>query len=208
MKNVSQTINFPVSALTPTKLADDVNELAQQLRIAKSALEARNENTTPEEAEVLTNKVNDVERQLRAGLTPENLKELAFFGASLPIDGVLVSMRLGNVFFDLYQRMTPEPTAPLQKAIHKKRGMELAELLDKDEFELPSYAVPALRKALMDETFWDTVSLHVWVDLPAETPDAEKLKRFFTINSKGTIYFTDVLTAAAEALYTDELLKA
>ena len=219
MKNVTQTINFPVLSIVPTSLPETLNDLVAAARtslarvqVAMNALSK--DGPVPEEDMTKLKELQDTAEAQVAALVaqiPEaNKKELANFGCVQPFETVGVTIKLGTLLFDLYALLTPQPTAPLHQLIWQKRNMELAETVDKDEFELPSWAVTPVRKALLDDETWKNANISAisaWVALKADG-DAEPLKRFFTMKSVGAQFYAEIMQAAAEALYTDELKDA
>jgi hypothetical protein len=213
MKNVTQTINFPVLSIVPTPLPETLNDLMTNARVALAKVQAASApksvpaESTPEETAALAALQAEADAQvaaLLAQLPEQNKKELEHFGAKSVFETVAVSIKLGTLLFDLYSMLTAKPEAPLGQLIWQKRNMELAEAVDKDEFELPSWSVNAIRRALLDDETWKKANISAYVSLPAEG-DAEPLKRFFTMKSMGAQFYGEVMQAAAEALYTDDL---
>jgi hypothetical protein len=209
--NVQQSILFPVSSIIKSDLSEELKALVPKVRTARRLLESL-QAAKIETEEGLANvqqrqaELDELLKQIDEKTPDKMKKELAFFGAARLSDDVSVFMKLGTVLFDLYMRLTPEPPSPLGKLIWRKRSMELAELMEKEPLEIPEWGKAAMTKALMDDDIWSNTSLTVWVEVDVDG-EPEKGKRYFTINAKGTIYFKKVLEAAAEALYSPELLK-
>jgi len=216
MKNVTQTLSFPSVSIIPTKLSDEVNELMAKAQAAKAAYDQAAAAKGGPEADPdgtlhattllgLKAVADEAAEALQAALPEQTAKELAHFGAKSPLETVAVTLKLGTLLFDLYALGTPKPDAPLHQLIWQKRSMELAEKVDQDEFELPSWSVGAIRRALLDDKVWKEVNVSAWVELAA-TSETEAVKRFFTMKSQGAQFYNEIMQAAAEALYTDELM--
>ena len=192
MQNVTQTVRFPVSSIIPTKLPDDIQALLIKTRQAKRAIEG-------------LSSIVAAEAELNELAGPKIQKDIATFGASSLADDINLSMQLGTVLFDIYTRMTPEPQAPLAKLVWRKKITELAEVFGAEEFELPQHAIEPIKRALSDESVWQNLSLTVWVELPLKEGETEAKRHYFTINTQGVVYFTKVLEAAAELVYSEDL---
>jgi hypothetical protein len=219
MKNVTQSIVFPVSSIIPSPIPEDLRDLFNRARTAslladqvKAANDAAMKDATLTDAQVEneTKTRNDAKAladELTAKTSEKMTKELSHFGCKGLLETVTVSMKLGTWLFDLYCLSTPRPEAPLHQHIWNKRNMELADTVDKDEFELPAWSVPAIRRGLLDDETWKNANLSAWVEVASDKEGEAPLKRFFTMRSMGAQFFGKIMEAAAEALYTDDLLK-
>jgi hypothetical protein len=194
MQNITQTVLFPVSSIIATPIPDDLKELLIKIRQARMA----------DPDGVSQGLISELRTK-----TPEKIQsEVSAYGAVGLESDVEVVMRLGTALFDVYMRMTPEPAAPLGKLIWRKKNMELAEIFDRPEFDLPSWAASSVTRALMDETIWNNLSLSVWVEVGPAAAGEEPLRKYFTVSAKGSSYFGKILEAAANLVYSEEMKDA
>lgn len=212
MDNVSQSLPFPVYMLIRSEFGEELTALVPKARQQRAKLQTLLLDASPQVEEavkelgVLQAEHEATMAEVKKHVTDKMRKELSFFGAETPDVDVDVHMKLGAVLLDLYLRMNPEPTPPLSKLVWKKRNMELAECLEKADVVVPEWAKPFIQKAMMDDQVWSHSNLSVWVNVKVngvETP----MMRFFGIKAEGSKHFTKVMEAAAEAVYSPELLK-
>lgn len=212
MQNITQTVKFPVSSIILSPVTDDLRVLMMKAREAKQAYDAMPSETpadvtTPGPLKDLWDAYVKARGELDAATSDKLKTELEHFGATALSDDVNVNMQLGTAMFDIYSRLTPEPQAPLAKLIWRKKSMELAEVFDANEFTIPDYAMGAIRRALLDESVWSSLSLSAWVDLVPGDGGAIR-RQYFSVSPKGVRYFHKILEAAAEMVYTEELKDA
>lgn len=235
MENVSQSVPFPVYMLIRSEFGEELTVLVPKARQQRAKLKtlfdkltvldgaaieaaktsdpqvptiptSREADAVDDEFHLLKTEHAATMAEVKKHVTDKMRKELSFFGAETPDVDVDVHMKLGAVLLDLYLRMNPEPTPPLSKLVWKKRNMELAECLEKADVVVPEWAKPFIQKAMMDDQVWSHSNLSVWVNVKVdgvETP----MMRFFGIKAEGSKHFTKVMEAAAEAVYSPELLK-
>jgi hypothetical protein len=183
MKNTIQTVRFPVSSVISSPLSNEIRQLVDLA--LKGDTEAK--------------------ASLDAQTDPKVLKELAFFGCLSLVDIVSISANLGTMLFDVYMSNTPEPQSPLSKLVYQKRNAELAEMLDKEEIEVPDFAKKTIQKTMLDDTAWSKTTFNAWLDVTAEDT-GKTLKRYFPMSSYGIKFFNEVVNSAALALYEEGLL--
>lgn len=185
MRNVSQLVSFPAASMTQAELPEDIKAMCISLVTAQDLTE---DQIRERRAEILS-------------AMPEQLKkELSFYGAELPTDKIQVGMKAGTLLFDAYIAATKQPEAPLAKHLHKKRVMELAEMLNSEEFEVPEWAVPGIKSVLEDDQAWKRLQPTAWIEVGTNSETGESQKKHFTLTSQGANFFSDVLSAAIQAV--------
>jgi hypothetical protein len=136
-------------------------------------------------------KAEEFRRELLSKL-PKKIKDtLAGFGVESPTDRVPVTLETAAVLFDLYCKGATRPESPLGKRLVAKKEQELAEALNKEEFEIPEWARQPIHNALSNDAIWTKT------DMTAYTV-VDDQRRFFVINYKGASYFTGVINAIVE----------
>lgn len=193
MKNVTQTIKFPALAICSTQSPTELTKAIAELHLARAKKE-----------EVDEAEIKAAEEKVRAN-TPEQLRaELDAMQVALPGDMIDLTMSVGSLIFDTYMHVVKPPQAPLARHLYQKRCQDLAELLDKDEFELPDYAKGAVKQCLSSEPIWAQLNASVWSEIDSKDG---KVKRFTPINSKGVNYFNEVVNALTGVFIEEEEQK-
>jgi hypothetical protein len=187
MKNITQSVVFPVSTILTKPVPSELKEAFLTW------------------GEIQDDTERAAKRKELLGLMPKELKEeVESFGAELPYDSIVINMKLGMLFMDCYLARVKPTESPLGRLVFQKKAQELAQELNKEEFEIPEWAQEPIRVALYDENVWKTVSPTVWVDV-AQEPEKEPTKKHFTLNSRGANFFNQIISAASEAVYNSEL---
>lgn len=172
IKNVSQVCKFPLFSLIGQSLPQELTALLGG---------------------------NDKEA-IDAATTPEVVTMLEAFDATSVMDLADIETTLGMFLFDCYLAGVVTPSTPMGNHIATKRAQELAATFEKDEFDLPDYAVKGIRNTLTDDALWNKISVTAF----SRSKDGET-KRFLTLSARGISAFHQVLSAATEALYDPEL---
>lgn len=171
IKNIKQTFRFPAFALLGDSLPKELTSL----------IPAGDQDA------------------IMAQVTPDIAEKLGAFGVKSPTDLVLVETTLGIFLFDCYILGAVTPNTPMGKHISAKYAQELAQLLERDEFTIPDYALEAIRKTLSVENLWNRIQATAYIT------DKEDTKRFLTLSSQGISYYHNILSAAAESVYDQTL---
>jgi hypothetical protein len=132
-------------------------------------------------------------------MTPELAEVLANVGAKSPTDLVTVNVTLGAFLFDCYLTGVNVPNTPMGKHIASKRAQELAQSFDKDEFELPDYAITAVRNVLTNDNLWAKILVTGLIE------KGDDQKHPIPLSSAGAAYYNQILSAAAELVYDPDL---
>ena len=172
MKNIKQTVKFPAYALVSEKIPDEVmNVLMNQEKLDKEEVKKKAIELLPKKTKEALNKV----------------------GAELPNDPVDVTLSLGSFFFDMYMTTAKTPEAPLARHVFQKKSMELASIVDQEEFALPDFAVGYIRSAMMEERDWKRANVSVSVKSGEEF-------LFIPVRSEAANYFSEIMNAAVQAV--------
>ena len=132
-------------------------------------------------------------------MTPELSEIVSGFGSKSPTDLVSVEVSLGTFLFDCYLAGVTVPNTPMGKHIASKRSQELAQLFDKEEFELPDYASVAVRNTLTNDNLWAKILVTGFV------VKSDGTKNPIPLSSTGASYYNQILSAAADLIYDPEL---
>lgn len=178
IKNVSQTSKVPSSFLIK-----DINMLSPEIKLAliDYARKANSaENTDSLRAETIA-------------LIPESMKkELAAIGCELPSDMVDLTMRLGDFLYHIYAIHTKKPESPLAIKRLEKRLLDLAEVFDKTELEVPSDVLEIVTDVLSDDKKWSISQFGATVVVDGE-------QKYIGLTSHGAKIFVEVIEAAVDA---------
>jgi hypothetical protein len=127
-----------------------------------------------------------------AELLPEAMrKELDNVGAKLPTDTIEIKMTLGEFLFATYIQNVVPVKAPLPIRRHEKRLMELADLFDQPEFEVPSDVKIVLDDVLNVPEKWSALRVSAFVvTSPFNKP--------IVLTAAGAAMFSSVVAAAVD----------
>lgn len=188
MKNIKETKNFSAFMLTNCEFDQNIRTLSSQL----AAVEDKNS----EEAVRL-------KAEIVSAMTPDQKKQLANFGATLPYDGVSITLDLGSFLLDMYKNSCKVVNSPLGQLVHQKRLGELADTFSQEEFEIPESAIETIRVSLFDEQSWSKCS----ITANAQVVNGDTTKSvYFQINSQGAAFFKEILKEASLAVYNNDLV--
>lgn len=119
-------------------------------------------------------------------------KQLDHIGAETVNSDIGVSLTVGSFLFDLYATHTPKPEAPLLIHLFNKKMSEFAEILNKDEFDVPGEILECAKKVLADSELWKKTVVATYVSVGEE-------KRTIAMTSQGISYFGQILNQVIEA---------
>lgn len=214
ISNVTQSMKFRMIQLASKQVAEDelmaivdYNNLLSKVpfvsRVTKETISA----------ELYTDKkkLKAKQAEFRGRMiksTPEWLKkECERFGVEYPSDEVELNVRLGNVIFDLYKQSVVMPQAPLAQALFRKRFLEYAEVLDMEEFELPTEVSRDAQKILMDDKLWENCTISTWANVASEG-DEEPKKVFMTMKTGGIMQYQKILSGLLAAFMPEDVKKS
>lgn len=161
IKNITESIIVPVSALLGSKIPDEF-----YMALA---------NDNPDELTELHDSL------------PQDLKdELARYGCKLPNERVSIKLSLGHLFFSMFINGLKKPVAPLNQKALELKVQKLAIELEKEEFEIPEFAISHIVSNMTSEDLWPSLTLDVVIengDLKVATQiKAVALEKFRSIN--------------------------
>lgn len=130
-------------------------------------------------------------------LTPmlpvEYQKALESFYCKTPGDIITLKLTLGHFFFDVFMMNQKKPVAPLNQKALELKVQKLAGVLEKEEFELPDFAIPHIVQNMQDDENWPSYTLNVIFE-------KDGLSGSTKISAKGVEAFPLVKAAAQEVL--------
>lgn len=177
VKNISETIKVPASFLV-----DGFQQLSSEAKEKVILISQAQARAKAENRELDASEVSEV-----ANLLPEKMRaDLANVGAVLPSDQIALTMRLGDFLYHVYAFNSKPPQAPLAIKRHEKKLLELAEILDTDEFEVPKDVLDVVESVLSDDKKWESTQFGALL----KVDDANK---YIGLSSLGASIFRKVI---------------
>lgn len=187
VKNTTEMVKVPASFLV-----DGFNDLPQETkdRIMKFSKDTANTKTDVENKELYASEVAAI-----VELLPDDMKRnLDNVGAVLPSDLIELSMRLGDFLYHLYAfNKKPTSQAPLLVKRHEKRLLELSEILDKDEIEVPSDVLNLAEEVMSDEQKWEKTQFGAMLSVKEQN-------RYIGLTAFGASIFRKIMNEATQML--------
>lgn len=199
IKNIRQSLDF------------EIRSLLQTITPQETLAEIITAHNTLKDGELAT-KLEEISSKLPAQLKAE----LERFGAKLPTDKISLNITLASFLFNLYTHKLETPESPLKRKSLEKKLQDFAAEIDKDEFEIPMWAVKKLVDVFGDEQslqgvrnsdghFVGGLEVDAYVKLPeGSSPDSAHTR----INWLGARLYDQIQNAAVDALlpyYTEEV---
>jgi hypothetical protein len=181
MKNFSSVRKIPAFQLiTPelskTELMSNILTMIQEKKTDEDILNTYNDG--------FSQKVKENE---------EIQKWLRSLGVDDIFDLVTIKMTLGEVFWNCYASLIPEPNAPIAKIKHANKIQDLLKELSKDEFGLPEDVRSLVVDCMEDEEKWSKVSLSI-------SYQSDGKDMYLPVISKSFYDFPDLANEAIKAL--------
>gem|GEM_PF-7114678 len=181
IKNISETIRVPASFLV-----DGFNELSNEVKekvilMSKEQMLAKSENRGIDESDI-----DEV-----FNLLPEKMRQdLSNIGAKLPSDLVALTMRLGDFIYHVYAINNKPSQAPLAIKRYEKKLMELADALDRDEFDISSDVLAVIESVIGDEKKWESTQFGASLVV-------DNSNKYIGLSAIGASFFKKIVDAAA-----------
>lgn len=181
VKNITETIKVPVSFLVDMK---DVSDDAKKALI--------------DYVQMLDGEEKSKKREELISMMPEKfLEEAKLLGASLPTDVIDLHMKLGDFLFMIFAHNFKPVQAPLAIKRHEKRLGELADILSKDEFDVPEDVKKTVSSVMSDEEKWKESQFSAFIEVGEGD---QKEVKYLGLTSMGANFFTKIINAAIEAV--------
>lgn len=178
VQNISETIKVPASFLV-----DGLKELSEDVKKRLLAYAAMKDGDDKAK-----------EGSLLVEALPEKMKkELESIGAKLPTEVVSLTMKLGDMLFNLYAFNVKPVQAPLAIKRHERILLELSELFSREDLDIPGYVVRALQPIMTDPDKWNSSQFSAFVMI-ADQP------KYIGLTAMGASCFNTLLNAAVEVV--------
>ena len=180
VKNISETVKVPASFLV-----DGFQGLSAEAKEKVILISQKQALSEAENKELDASEIAEV-----VALLPDKMKaDLAHIGAMLPSDQVALTMRLGDFLYHVYAFNVKPTAAPLAAKRHEKRIMELAEILDKDEIDVPKEVLDVTEAVLSDDKKWQATQFGALLTVDGSN-------KYIGLSAFGASIFKKVLDAA------------
>ena len=179
MKNVKETINLPALFILTNEQIKSIKDLESRFIKYSQNLSKGIENSD-EKSEIHNLLPLDVRARLNS------------FGVHLPTDKISMTMSVGDFFYSIYIAHVEKPEAPLAIKRYERKLSDYAELMYKEEIDLPEDMRSVIIEVMLDDNKWKNTKFGAIIDTGP--------KKYIIISHKGITNFEQVLKAAEEAL--------
>lgn len=213
MKNIEQIVKCPVWMVSKGDMPPDVRTKTAELAGLEARrvmlLKSQKESSSEEEAATISKelastveKISTAKEILDEKVPEEHKAFMKHMWVDYPHEVLELRLKLGHVLFELYEKGTPKPDAPILLRSYNKRMQELADVLNSDEFEIPDDVKSAALDIMSDNDKWKSFGASAYVQKIHE--DDKKEVRSISINHKGVEFFDKVLNELTNILVGDE----
>lgn len=214
IKNITESVDFRMSQLASRKATKeeleviaDYNQLLSKVLFTSSTKEVMTNGLYADE-DKYNEKLAEYEARMAEKMPEWMAKECKAFGVKYPSDKVTLNVRLGNVLFDLFRQGSVEPQAPLAQALYRKKALDYAEVLDKEEFEIPAEVGKAAERMLMDDKLWEECIVSAWCEVSSENEDEESKKVGMTLKTGGLMQYKEILGGLLASFMPESVIKS